>query len=101
MSFAQLRPWLIGIVLVVVGMTLAGVGLMAQARPRTNDEDLTSWRVWGLGMFLLGTGVSIPFMRPRHAMLIGLAFPRLGFTCLVLYAWGYIILNAILKGAFS
>ena len=51
-------------------------------------------------MLLLGTGVSIPFMRPRYGMLIGLAFPPLGFTCLVLYVWGYIILNAILNGAF-
>ena len=100
MSFAQLRPWLIGIVLVVIGLTLAMVGLMAQARPRTNDEDLTSWRVWGIGMFLLGTGLSIPFMRPRYAIPIGLAFPPLGFTCLVLYVWGYIILNALLNGAF-
>ena len=100
MSFAQLRPWLIGIVLVVIGLTLAVAGLMAQARPRTNDEDLTSWRAWSIGMFLVGTGVSILFVRPRSAILIGLTFPPIGFACLVVYVWGYIILNAILNGAF-
>jgi hypothetical protein len=102
----RLLRLVLAIALVGMGVWLLVQGIQLELRnPRTNEEDDFAWGVLALGAFLAGIGGSMPFMRIRWVIVIGLASPLAGFGIVVWLVWGCIILssvwNALIKLAFG
>ena len=47
------------------------VGVNLQARPRTDEEDRSAWRVIAAAMFFIGTGAAIRFVKLHWALSVG------------------------------
>lgn len=93
MKKVELGRLIVSVPMIGSGLALSSYGLWMQTQQRTNAEDDLAWAAFGIGMFLIGAGVSLPFTRNRYAIGVGCATPSIGFMLLVALYWGAIILG--------
>lgn len=88
------RIRLLGRVVIAIGLVTVLAGAWLETRnPRSNFADDVAWSVLAAGGFLIGLGVSLPFVRPIVAVAVGLAFPIVGWFLLVVAFWGVLLHN--------
>ncbi len=88
----------IALAIFCAGLAVFVAGVYLQTRnPRSDEEDVFAWQVLAVGVFLLGVGVSLPFVRAWLALAIGFVSPYIAFMLAVLVVWCVIILNAIFR----
>ncbi len=76
------------VALLCVGMPSFVLSMYLETRnPRSEAEDNLAWQLFTLGMFLVGTGASLPFMRAGWAMVVGALSPGVAFALLVVLVW--------------
>lgn len=90
-------------VIVGVGVALAGAVMLAYSlrfflfRPMTATDEFIGPRMWIVGSWLLGGGITFAFARPWVAVLVGFFSPALTFGIGMLLYFALILLAPMLS----
>ena len=86
-----------------IGLALAGAAILAFGarfflfHPMTDTDEYIGWRMWIVGSWLLGGGITLTIARPWVAALVGFFAPGLTFGMAMFLYLALMILSAILS----
>jgi hypothetical protein len=86
-----------------IGLALAGAAILAYGaqcflfHPPTESDGYIGSRMWIIGIWLLGGGITLTFARPWVAALVGFFTPGLTFAMAVFLYLALIVLSAMLR----
>ena len=86
-----------------IGLALVGAAILAFGarfflfHPMTDTDEYIGWRMWIVGSWLLGGGITLTFARPWVAALVGFFAPALTFGMAMFLYLALAILSVILS----
>lgn len=85
--------WTVAAATLLGGIVVLVVGVYLETRnPRSNAEDDFAWCLLAVGVSMLGTGISIPFVRPLWVAVVALGLPFVAYVLAVSAFWGWVVI---------